>query len=236
MMTRLARALRRAWRPCRCKTCRRPLPNWSASWCSSASKGAMINDHVNGRTLDEPEFSAVLEGRGATGRPHPVPPGRRDGCHATYQALPPAQYHRQPGGPHGNLCHPGLRRGHGRLPRSQDLPVARWRLHLLRHRSYGPQLADPPGGAAAYHPTPSAYLRRFYYDCIVYTEAALRYLIDTVGIDRVVFGTDWPYDMAFDWPVSWILSLREPDPGRKRRHPVEEPGTLTGTNIVVCYG
>jgi aminocarboxymuconate-semialdehyde decarboxylase len=54
---------------------------------------------------------------------------------------------------------------------------------------------------------PSAYLRRFYYDCIVYTEPALRYLIDTVGIDRVVFGTDWPYDMVFDWPVSWILSL-----------------------------
>ncbi len=54
---------------------------------------------------------------------------------------------------------------------------------------------------------PSQYLRRFYYDCIVYTASALRYLIDTVGIDRVVFGTDWPYDMEFDWPVSWILSL-----------------------------
>ena len=54
---------------------------------------------------------------------------------------------------------------------------------------------------------PSMYLRRFYYDCIVYTEQALRYLIDTVGVDRVVFGTDWPYDMEFDWPVSWILSL-----------------------------
>ena len=54
---------------------------------------------------------------------------------------------------------------------------------------------------------PSAYLRRFYYDCIVYTERALRFLIDSVGVDRVVFGTDWPYDMAQDWPVSWILSM-----------------------------
>ena len=54
---------------------------------------------------------------------------------------------------------------------------------------------------------PSAYLNRFYYDCIVYTEQSLRYLIDAVGIDRVVFGTDWPYDMAQDWPVSWILSM-----------------------------
>ena len=54
---------------------------------------------------------------------------------------------------------------------------------------------------------PSAYLDRFYYDCIVYTEQSLRFLIDTVGAERVVFGTDWPYDMALDWPVSWILSM-----------------------------
>jgi aminocarboxymuconate-semialdehyde decarboxylase len=42
----------------------------------------------------------------------------------------------------------------------------------------------------------------------VYTEEALRFLIDTVGVDRVVFGTDWPYDMALDWPVSWILGMK----------------------------
>ena len=29
-----------------------------------------------------------------------------------------------------------------------------------------------------------------------------------VGVDRVVFGTDWPYDMVFGWPVSWLLRLR----------------------------
>ena len=33
-------------------------------------------------------------------------------------------------------------------------------------------------------------------------------VIDTAGIDRVIFGTDWPADMAIDWPVSWILSLQ----------------------------
>jgi predicted TIM-barrel fold metal-dependent hydrolase len=30
------------------------------------------------------------------------------------------------------------------------------------------------------------------------TEPALRFLIDAVGVDRVVFGTDWPHDMALD--------------------------------------
>ena len=54
---------------------------------------------------------------------------------------------------------------------------------------------------------PSAYLDRFYYDCLTHSEAALRMVIDTVGIDRVVFGTDWPADMAIDQPVSWVLGL-----------------------------
>jgi aminocarboxymuconate-semialdehyde decarboxylase len=39
---------------------------------------------------------------------------------------------------------------------------------------------------------PSSYLGRFYYDCITHSESALRYVIDSVGIDRVVFGTDYP--------------------------------------------
>jgi len=32
-------------------------------------------------------------------------------------------------------------------------------------------------------------------------------LIDSFGIDRVLFGTDWPFDMAQDWPLSWVLGL-----------------------------
>jgi aminocarboxymuconate-semialdehyde decarboxylase len=49
----------------------------------------------------------------------------------------------------------------------------------------------------------------------VYDERALRFLIDTVGVDRVVFGTDWPYDMALDWPVSWILAMPSLTPEEK---------------------
>ena len=32
-------------------------------------------------------------------------------------------------------------------------------------------------------------------------------LIDMVGLDRVVFGTDWPFDMAIDEPVSWVRDM-----------------------------
>ena len=33
-------------------------------------------------------------------------------------------------------------------------------------------------------------------------------LLDTVGADRVVLGTDWPADMRIDWPVAWVLGLK----------------------------
>ena len=54
---------------------------------------------------------------------------------------------------------------------------------------------------------PSEYLRSFYYDCCTYTEATLRFLLDTVGSDRVVLGTDWPCPMVLDDAVPWIRSL-----------------------------
>jgi len=54
---------------------------------------------------------------------------------------------------------------------------------------------------------PSAYLGRFYYDCATFSEPTLRFLIDTVGIDRVVFGTDYPCPMQIIDPVNWVNGL-----------------------------
>lgn len=39
------------------------------------------------------------------------------------------------------------------------------------------------------------YLDRFYVDTLIHDDAALGYLLDAVGPDRVVLGTDWPYWM-----------------------------------------
>jgi aminocarboxymuconate-semialdehyde decarboxylase len=33
-------------------------------------------------------------------------------------------------------------------------------------------------------------------------------LIDAVGIDRIILGTDYPADMCIDWPVSWVSGLK----------------------------
>jgi aminocarboxymuconate-semialdehyde decarboxylase len=54
---------------------------------------------------------------------------------------------------------------------------------------------------------PSEYLDRFYYDCCTYDEDALRFLINKVGSDRVMLGTDYPAPMYLDDPVNWINGL-----------------------------
>jgi aminocarboxymuconate-semialdehyde decarboxylase len=43
---------------------------------------------------------------------------------------------------------------------------------------------------------PSHYLGRFCVDSVVFDERALRLLVDTVGADRVVVGTDYPYPLG----------------------------------------
>jgi aminocarboxymuconate-semialdehyde decarboxylase len=42
----------------------------------------------------------------------------------------------------------------------------------------------------------SAYLRRFTYDTISHAPASMRYLIDLVGADRVMLGSDYCFDMG----------------------------------------
>ena len=43
---------------------------------------------------------------------------------------------------------------------------------------------------------PSHYLGRFYVDSVVFDERALRLLVDTIGTDRVLVGSDYPYPLG----------------------------------------
>ncbi len=43
---------------------------------------------------------------------------------------------------------------------------------------------------------PSGYVDRFYVDSVVFSEPALRLLVDTMGEDRVVVGSDYPYPLG----------------------------------------
>ena len=51
---------------------------------------------------------------------------------------------------------------------------------------------------------PVEYLRRFYYDTITHAAPALEYLIDLVGPDRVVLGSDFCFDMSYERPVEIV--------------------------------
>jgi len=51
------------------------------------------------------------------------------------------------------------------------------------------------------------YLRRFHYDLITHDPQIMRYLIDLVGVDRIVTGTDFPQGMAVMQPVDFVESI-----------------------------
>jgi len=50
------------------------------------------------------------------------------------------------------------------------------------------------------HP-PSHYLRRFTYDTVCHSDAVMRFLIDLIGTDRIVLGSDYCFDMGYERPV-----------------------------------
>jgi aminocarboxymuconate-semialdehyde decarboxylase len=55
--------------------------------------------------------------------------------------------------------------------------------------------------------SPADLLRRFYFDAMTLDPRAARYLIDTVGADRVVIGTDHPFDTGPSEPVADIDAI-----------------------------
>lgn len=67
---------------------------------------------------------------------------------------------------------------------------------------------------------PREYFSRLYFDSCVHDDRALRYLIDTVGIDRVMLGTDYPFPLGEQQPGAGILAqgLGEQDEAQLFHH------------------
>ena len=53
---------------------------------------------------------------------------------------------------------------------------------------------------------PTEYLRKMYFDSVVFTHHQLEYLVDTFGSDHIVMGSDYPFDMADYDPVEHIVT------------------------------
>ena len=174
-------------------------------------QGAMIGDHVNGRTFDEPEFRAfwkAAEELGAMILLHQS--GPLVAARITRYALPNTI-----GNPFERTTSFAALVFGGVMDAYPDLKVclahgggyvcfAVGRMDWgWRWRPEARQFISKP---------PSSYLDRFFYDSITHDERALRYLIDSVGIEQVVFGTDFPgfatggHGDAYQ-PVEWLRSL-----------------------------
>ncbi len=56
------------------------------------------------------------------------------------------------------------------------------------------------------HRMPTTYLKRLYFDALVYTHHQLDYLVEQYGADHILMGTDYPADMGEVDPIGMIES------------------------------
>ena len=67
--------------------------------------------------------------------------------------------------------------------------------YIVGRMDHGYKVRPVECTAAIPHP-PSHYLRQIYFDCMSFNDRALRYLVDQVGAERVLLGSDYPFDMG----------------------------------------
>jgi aminocarboxymuconate-semialdehyde decarboxylase len=179
-------------------------------------KGAILNDHVNGKTYDAPEFGpfwqaaerlgALIQFHQAEGDTVVDPRSRRYAIGNSIGALSERA-----------ITFAALVFG-GVLDRHPQLKISL--SHAGGYAVFGAGRMDrgwQVRSEARIHlnQPPSRYLRRFYYDCITHSEPALRFVIDAVGADRVLLGSDWPHEMGLESPVQWIMQMRSLTPQEK---------------------
>jgi len=172
-------------------------------------RGACICTHVNGVDLDDPRFAPVFEMAERLDVPlflHPQNAGdvtRLKDYHlwnligfpmetatAAARLVLAGVFERFPG------LTVVLAHGGGFLPYQLGRLDHGYRVRaVLRQR-----LPKPP----------SAYLGNIYCDSLVHNDAALRYLLERIGADHVVLGSDYPFDMGTETAVDAVRGLRLP--------------------------
>jgi aminocarboxymuconate-semialdehyde decarboxylase len=75
---------------------------------------------------------------------------------------------------------------------------------------------------------PSEYLKKLYFDTVVFDERELKHLIEIWGADHIMLGTDYPFDMAEPDPVGFL--------GRVKGVSREEMALVAGGNAERLLG
>jgi aminocarboxymuconate-semialdehyde decarboxylase len=169
-------------------------------------KGLQIGGTVDGHNLDEPRFRpfwAAVEAKGIPVILHPngYPESQRFGNYFMVNFI---------GNPLETKVaairmifsglfeeHPGIKlillHGGGYLPFYASRADHTWKVRPETRVS----IPDHP---------PSHYMRMLYYDTVVFQPLYLRHLIEVVGVDQVLLGTDFPFDMSETDPLGLIAA------------------------------
>lgn len=75
---------------------------------------------------------------------------------------------------------------------------------------------------------PSEYLKQVWFDTVVYDPRILSHIISVVGVDRLLVGTDYPYDMGIDDVHKLISGLNESEPSATK--------DILGRNALNLFG
>jgi aminocarboxymuconate-semialdehyde decarboxylase len=171
-------------------------------------KGVSVSTNVDGRELADPRFDPVWEAAADLGAVVFIHPW---GC-----TLGPRLRAQFLGNTFGQPAETALALSHlifgGTLDRHPGLKLLAAHgggflpTYIGRSDHAWAQRLDARGCALA----PSEYLRRIWYDALVYTPRALRHLIEVVGSDKVMLGTDYPFDMGVTDPVERAASAGLP--------------------------
>jgi aminocarboxymuconate-semialdehyde decarboxylase len=189
-------------------------------------RGAQIGTNVEADALDHPRLTPVLEAADELGAPlvlHPYYVGPKPGLEDYYltniagnpldTALAAARLifsgalERLPG------LRPVLVHAGGFLP---------FQVGRLDH---GWSVRPEP--KAHLDRPPSEYLDRFHFDTITHHDGALRWLLELAGPDRVVLGTDLPFDMGDADPVGRLGRVAPSDEVRV---------SVAGRNAELLFG
>lgn len=58
---------------------------------------------------------------------------------------------------------------------------------------------------------PTSYLKKIFFDTVVFTPLQLETLVKTFGVDQIVMGTDFPFDMIEHDPIGHIAAVESFD-------------------------
>ncbi|HEU4341414.1 MAG TPA: amidohydrolase family protein [Candidatus Binatia bacterium] len=169
-------------------------------------RGIYLGTNVRGKELSDPSFLPVFERIHALRVPVFLHPLNVIGS----QRLTTYYLHNLLGNPFdtavaaANLIFSGLLH---RFPKLNIcLPHAGGALpYLIGRLNHGWKVRQECKGL---NKPPTSYLRRFTYDTISHAPESLNYLIKLVGVDRVMMGSDYCFDMGYEHPVKVVTALK----------------------------